>query len=221
MTPPIAYSPLTAWQRAQGARFADYGNWRLVSVFSGVEQEQTAARTGLALADISSLAKVSLQGKGVGSLIEQWFGKLRPGHAGLIGEGKSAWACVLKKDHCFLHALFPDQHLAEFPAELSYDMTSAYAGLALFGPEHGKILRQLSSLDVPSTGMRPGSCSQSALAGAPAIFVGQSGNPPCTRIFFAWDLAEYVWDRLWQIGRRLGLAALGMEAYRTLAPGLL
>ena len=214
MTASMAYSSLAAWQKAHGARFADYGTWHLASVFTSVEQEQAAARTGLALADISSLAKVSLQGKNVDPFIRQWFGEVRPGYAGQVGGAKPAWGCVLTHDHCFLHALHPDW-LPEFPAELAYDVTSAFAGLALFGPEHGKILKQLSSLDIPLTGMTPGLCCQSALAGVPAIFDGSNRNPLCTRVFFAWDLAEYVWERLWQTAHGMEMAALGMEGYRS------
>jgi glycine cleavage system aminomethyltransferase T len=212
MTTAIAYSPLQTWQKAQGASFADYGPWRLASVYSSVAAEQTAARNGLALADLSAMGKISVEGNGVDDLVRSWSGKARPGQIVLFEN--DIWACVLSKDRCLLLSTQPagTNHMEEvgkkFPGfrfDLAYDMTSSQACLGLFGPEHRAVLRQLSSLDI--------GCVQTGFAGVPALLVGMPGSCASTWILIAWDLAEYVWERIWQVGHPLGMLPLGMEAY--------
>ncbi len=224
MTIPVANTPLQAWQKAHGAQFADYGTWRLAPVYSSVTEELAAARTGLALADLA-LSKISLQGKGVKDLMRSWLGETKPGRVFPLEEGKSGWICVLSEDHCLLLSADPGspniikdmgKMLPGFTPELASYMTSGHACLGLFGPEHGNILRQLTSLDVGLTGLPPASCSQTALAGVPALLVALPGSWSGTWIFLNGDLAEYVWERLWQIGLKAGMVALGMDAYRAL-----
>jgi glycine cleavage system aminomethyltransferase T len=220
MTTAIAYSPLQAWQNAQGASFADYGPWRLASVYSSVATEQTVARNGLALADLSAMGKISLEGHGVDDLVRSWSGEARPGQ--IVPLANDTWACVSSKDRCLLLSAQPagvthmhdvGGRLSGFRSELAYDMTSGQACLGLFGPEHGIILRQLSSLDIGTAGLPVKSCAQTGFAGVPALLVAMPGSCASTWILIAWDLAEYVWERIWQIGHPLGMLPLGMEAY--------
>jgi glycine cleavage system aminomethyltransferase T len=106
--------------------------------------------------------------------------------------------------------------LPGFRSDLAYDMTSGQACLGLFGPEHGAILRQLSSLDIGTAGLPAKSCVQTGFAGVPALLVGVPGSSSAgTWILIPWDLAEYVWERIWQVGHPSGMLPLGMEAYRS------
>jgi len=222
MTNPIAYSPLYAWQKAHGARFADYGPWHLASVYSSVDKEQTAARTGLALADLSAVGKIRFQGRAVKDLLHSWFADTRPGCVFPVEEGKFGWACILSEDQCLLLSAQPArtkpmseiaQKLPGFRPELVYEATSGLACLGVFGPEHGAILRQFTSLDFGGTGWPAASCVQTGFAGVPAVLVSVADSLNGTWILVAWDLAEYVWERMWQVGSRAGMIPLGMEGY--------
>jgi glycine cleavage system aminomethyltransferase T len=223
MTTAIAYSPLQAWHKAHGATFADYGPWRLASVYSSVAGEQTAARNGLALADLSAMGKIHLEGNGIDDLLRACSDEAKP--AQIIPLNNDTWACVLSKDRCLLLSTRPagtahmedmGKKLAGFRFDLAYDMTSGQACLGLFGPEHGTILRQLTSLDIGTAGLPANSCVQTGFAGVPAVLVGMPGSCAGTWILVAWDLAEYVWERIWQVGHPLGMLPLGMEAYSSL-----
>jgi glycine cleavage system aminomethyltransferase T len=221
MTTAIAYSPLHAWQKAQGASFADYGSWRLASVYSSVAAEQAAARNGLALADLSAMGKISLEGHGVDDLVRSWSGEARSGQ--VVKLENDTHACVLSKDRCLLLSTRPagashmedvGKQLSGFRFDLAYDITSGQACLGLFGPEHGAILRQLSSLDIGTAGLAARSCVQTGFAGVPALLVAMPGSSSAgTWILIDWDLAEYVWERVWQVGHPLGMLPLGMETY--------
>ena len=222
MKSPIAYSPLFAWQKARGAKFTDYGPWRLASVYSRVDEEETAARSSLALADLSALGKVRLHGKGVQDLLRWWFADTKPGRVFPVEQGKFGWVCILSEDQCLLLATQPArarpmneiaQKLPGFRPELAYEATNTFACLGLFGPRHEAILRQLVSLDIGGTALHAGSCVQTGFAGVPALLVGIAGSLSGAWILVAWDLAEYVWERLWQVGSRAGMIPLGMEGY--------
>ena len=107
MTTPVAFTPLQAWQEARGAQFADYGTWRLASFYSSVAEEQVAARSVLALADLSALGKINLQGKGVKDFLRSWLWETKPGRIFPLQEGKLGWACVLSEDHYLLLSAHP------------------------------------------------------------------------------------------------------------------
>ena len=56
--------------------------------------------------------------------------------------------------------------------------------------------------------------AETSLAGAHALLVHPpaGSSPPSVRVYVAWDLAEYVWERLVETGRHRGLMPLGHDA---------
>jgi glycine cleavage system aminomethyltransferase T len=212
MTTAIAYSPLHAWHQAHAATFADYGPWRLASVYSDVAEEQAAVHSGLALADLSALGKIRLEGNGLNELLHSWFGDIKPGSIVPLEGGRWGWTYVLSENQCLWLSSQPadpqtiDEISRRWRADLVYDMTSALACMDLLGPKHGAVLRQLTSLNLD----QKYKCVQTGFAGVPSLLWWSPGS---TRILVAWDLAEYVWERVWQIGQPLGMIPLGMEAY--------
>jgi glycine cleavage system aminomethyltransferase T len=96
------------------------------------------------------------------------------------------------------------------PAVLQTDMTSAYAAFWLFGPHTDEALRQVTHHDVAA--MSPGSCAETGLAGVPAILIHPLMPAIASmRILTAWDVAEYVWEKIWQVGQTWKISALGMD----------
>src|SRR5439155_4400193 len=94
------------WHAAHGTHFADRDGWQVVAAYLGADQEVEAARTGLALADISAFAKVSLRGPGLPALVPS----LLPSGAAVNLRGVSflhetaAIACRLTEDHLLCQA---------------------------------------------------------------------------------------------------------------------
>jgi heterotetrameric sarcosine oxidase gamma subunit len=224
-----ARTPLQHWHTAQGARFAESDGWQLPQVYSSVEAETAAARTGLALADLSAFAKISLQGRGVAALTRALIGDgpaTRPlGVAALTADGP-ALACRLTEDHLLLLTEMTNPTaLAERLASLGQgqpiiqsDVTSAYAGFCLVGPHTEMALRHVTALDVAPAALPVSSCAETSLAGVHALLVrAPEVTVPSLRIYVAWDLGEYVWERLLDAGRRLGIIPLGQEGLRVLA----
>jgi glycine cleavage system aminomethyltransferase T len=67
---PLYRTPLHHWHAARATRFTDSREGRLPLLYSTVEREVAAARSGVALADLSAFAKISLLGSGVPALAE-------------------------------------------------------------------------------------------------------------------------------------------------------
>jgi glycine cleavage system aminomethyltransferase T len=212
-------------------------NWEVPAVYISVEQETAAARAGLALADISSFAKFSVQGPGLAELTRSLVGlgsrenAERVSSCFLVGDAP-ALACRLTEDHLLLLASGPRLEVrvpgfevcvsaleidGQYPSHLHvFNQTSALAGISLVGPKGDALLHQLTALDI-SDALAPGSCVQTNLAGIHALLVRSLElTVPSLRIYVSWDLAEYLWTRLLEVGRRWEVVPLGLESWLSL-----
>lgn len=216
---PVARTPLHHWHAAHGARFAARDGWQLVAAYSGAEVEADAARTALGIADISGSAKISLRGPGVASVV--------PRPRGVVAlPDVPALACRLTDDHLLLLAPTPDATaLGRYAAGrcegqpvVRTDVTSAYAGFRLIGPRLDELLRRLTHLDVRAAAFPVGSCAETAFAGVEALLVRPAEQSlPSMHIYVAWDVGEFVWERMLEAGDNVPIAPVGVEALALLA----
>lgn len=212
---PVARTPLDKWHAAHGAQFIDQAGWRVVARYADAAGEDEVARADLGVADISAFAKISLRGPGVPSLAPP--GAARPGGVAPLSAGRGL-ACRLTEDHLLLiaAALRTDPFGPELPGDSSVvrsDVTPAYAGFVLVGPRLPDLLRGLTPLDLRPAALPPNSCAETALAGAEALLVRAGEEPiPSLRLYVAWDMGEFVWERILEEGRGLAVKALGLEA---------
>jgi sarcosine oxidase subunit alpha len=220
---PVARTPLHHWHAAHGARFADRDGWQVVAAYADAEREAEAARAGLGLADVSAFAKISLRGPGVATLSQALVGDSVPRSRRRVAavSGGSALACRLTDDHLLLLAATPttavwEQRLTSLhngQPVVQTDVTSAYAGFMVVGPRLEEFLRRLTHLDARLASFPVSSCAETALAGVEALLV-RSAEPtqPALRIYVAWDLGEFVWERLIEAGRDGSTMPIGLEA---------
>jgi sarcosine oxidase subunit alpha len=204
----VARTPLHHWHAAHGARFIDRHGWQVVAAYTTAEREAEAARAGLALADISASAKLSLRGSGVPDFIPA----LLP-HRVAAPPGTAALACRLAEDHLLIFGSVPLKVSFQGLRLVATDTTSAYAGLWVIGPRCQELLRRLTLLDVRVEVFPVNSCAETQLAGVEALLVATSElSLPSLRVYVAWDLAEYVWERMLQAGRDGNVTPIGHEA---------
>jgi aminomethyltransferase len=209
--PPVARTPLHAWHAERGARFADSGGWLVPAAYAGAEQEAAAARSGVGLADVSALGKLSALGRGVAGCVSSLAGDGRAARPGGVARFAEGLACRLRADHLLLVGTTTgtaalEARLAGQPLVLS-DATSAYAGFCLTGPRVEEVLRHLTAVEV-----LPGACAETALAGVHALLVGPPHSAlPVRYVLVGWDLGEFVWERLLHAGRGYGMTVVGAE----------
>jgi aminomethyltransferase len=222
------------WHAAAGARFADIDGWQVPAAYAGAERETAAASAGLALADVSAFAKVSLLARDASAfnrILPADSPASRPGGVALLAAENPVLGCRLTADHLLLLAAAPG---FTFQAEgltlrasrgsleastdqaslIVRDVTCSYPGFCLLGPRPAELLHHLTALDVSPAVFPAGSCAETSLAGVHALLVHPPVNspPPSVRVYVAWDLAEYVWERLVEAGRHRGLTLLGHDA---------
>lgn len=226
---PVARTPLDRWHFAHGARFVEIAGWRTPAVYSDVESELAAARNGVVVADICASAKFSLLGSGVARVCQALTHDLlatQPRGVRTIQLGGSALACRLSDDHLLVLAGNSNRDAVEARlAELDRvgplirrDVTSSLAGFHIFGPRVEDLLRRVTALDVSLGAFELSSCAETQLAGVHAVLVrAPELTVPSMRIYVSWDLAEYVWERLFAAGHELGVTPVGLEAWERLA----
>jgi aminomethyltransferase len=227
---------LTAWHSQHGARLDEIDSWQVPEVYTDENTEATAARTSLAVADISFAAKVIVRGTGVDELAKALTGErvAKVGEVAPLTGDKSLWACRLHVDQLLvlvsptgkdklrelLSAARGDEGDDEPPGPtrwlpakqlLEIDVTSAFAAFWIFGPRTDDLLRQVTHFDVAA--LTSGRCAETGVAGVPAILV----RPPLPaissiRILTGWDVAEYVWEELFRAGQTWKITPLGLDA---------
>jgi len=196
--------------------------WHIARAYAGVERELEAARAGVALADVSASSKLSLRCPGVPALAASLAPDspaLKPLGVARIGDTEPALACRLTEDHLLLLSLEESPFRPDLRGEsiVATDVTSAFAGFFVVGPRLEALLPRLTLLDVRLSSLPPNSCAETQFAGVEALLVRTpEASLPALRIYVAWDMAEYVWERMWEAGRDLAIAPLGLDALRAL-----
>ncbi len=218
---PSARTPLAHWHSQNGARFDEINSCPIPMVYSSEDQEVEAARTRLALADISFTSKLMVHGPGVTELAKSLTGDQisKPGNARPLKADQSVLICLLQPDQMLLlvdpsSKIRLDQVLSKIgktPTFRQSDVTSTFAAMWFFGPHTDEVFCQLTHHDVAA--MPPGTCAETGLAGCRAILIRPpSPKAPSIRVLIGWDVAEYAWTRLWEAGQTWNISALGMDA---------
>jgi glycine cleavage system aminomethyltransferase T len=226
--PPLARTPLYHWHERNGARLGEWEGWQVAEVYTEVDKEVTAAKRTVAIADISAFAKISLLGvspggTGGGTGVSPVFtfdqpdtGPTQPHGVAASTADPSILVCRLKEDQLLLMALTTNRAGLEkllataSPGVIQHDVTSAYAGLWLIGPEADAVLRRLTHHNIAA--MAAGSCAETGLVGVPAFLIRPPKlSIPSMQVLFAWDVAEFVWEAVVETGRKWDIALLGME----------
>ncbi len=202
----------------------DRDGWQVPLAYVGAEQEEAVARSAVGLADLSAFAKISLRGRGLADCTQTLLGDCQaatPRNVALLDAAGPVLACRLHQEHLLLLALTTNRVALNKKLDalhcgssmVRHDTTSALAGFALLGPATEEVLRRLTALDVSAAALPPGWCAETGLATVQALLVRPPGLPlPGVLIYVAWDLAEFVWETLWELGLAWGLQPVGMEA---------
>ncbi len=222
MTSPRAHSPIDPWHRAHGARFRTSDGWELPVAYAGVEREVAAVRSGCGLADLSAFAKWRVVGRGTPDAVEA-LGATTARRMHGVAKVHGFLACRLADDTLLLLGDSTDSSvpapLTSLPAGTSVvlaEATFALAGFCLAGPFADQLLPKLTSLDPAA--LPSGACAETAVGGVAALLLRTDElTVPSLRVCIARDLAEYLWGRLHEAGRGVGLVPIGLDAFAVLS----
>jgi glycine cleavage system aminomethyltransferase T len=185
---------------------------------------ETASQQQLSLVDVSALAKFRLLGAGVPSAVQA----LLPGRSP-TGIGQAAWLpgnektllCRLREDHALLldSAIAgpgTDERLRSILTGSNFtssDATTTYGGFYLAGPIEA-VLSRLTAYDFTAASFTAGACIETNFAGVTALLVREPTNPAALRVYVAWDLAEYVWETIFDSQPPGSVRLLGLEEWQ-------
>ena len=225
-----------AWFAPQGeAPVTDYSFHR-AKWFDYAQQEQQAAREGVALLDYSMLGKLWVEGPGaeqflqrmctnnmamqVGQVVYTLMLNPRGGIESDVTIARFAAQKFMlmssmartRRDHLWLTA-----HLLGQDDVVLRDATSAYGVLSVVGPKSRELMAGLTDLDMSNGAFAFGSLQHLYLGHAPCwaqrvSFTGELG----WEIYITPDFADYVLQLLLENGQALGVRLLGGEALNAL-----
>jgi 4-methylaminobutanoate oxidase (formaldehyde-forming) len=211
-------------------------SWGRPSWFSHWAAEHRAAREGVILMDMSFMAKLQVQGRDAGSLLDWISGASVDGESGRVTytqwldeAGKlQADLTVTKLDDERFFVVASDtahRHVEtwmrrHFPADAHAfvtDVTSSYAQINVQGPRSRELLQSLTSADMSN--------ERFAFRDAREIDIGFA-RALCLRITYLGELgyelyvpteqAAHVYERLVEAGKRFGLRHAGLKALASL-----
>src|SRR5262249_25501578 len=117
----------------------------------------------------------------------------------------------------------PELEVETARAELAVADISSFAdvrpraGLWVVGPRWQELMQRLIQLDLRAPAFPAGAPVETALAGVEAELTRRAElTVPSVRVLIAWDVAEYVLERMRESGLDLGFRPLGLDALRLL-----
>lgn len=205
-------SPLHAWHESHGARFVDRHGWRVPASYGDMSGAVAAARTGLALADVTAFAKYLVTGKDVAALARARMEDPQPGKMIPVKEPRPGWLCYLSEDTLLFlcHELTPSRN------ELTpwRDVTDAYAGFLLIGSDAPQALGTHLNLGASPNVLAPGTCLETGFYGAACVLARPAHERPnVVGIWVSCDVALYAWERLAEAGNPV---PLGLDTLKEL-----
>ncbi|MBL9216344.1 MAG: GcvT family protein [Opitutaceae bacterium] len=206
-------------------------NWSPV-----IAAEHRACRERVALVDVSALAKIEVAGPGalallerlaaadmnkpVGKVIYTTFLNAQGGiqtDVAVIRRAEDRFWVVTGARQVGLDVAWMKRNLRESEAVQLTDLSSAYCGVAVWGPRARELLASVCEDDVSHAAFPFLTARDLVVAQVPVVavrvsYVGELG----WELYAPTEFGLALWDGLWAAGRRFGAAAVGHGAVDSL-----
>ena len=222
---PIKLTPLYSIAQRLGATFTEGQGWCIPEVYTTLEDEITAARKRIVLADETPHGKLLLEGDQAESVLMDVFdlGSLK------INEGR-AGIYRLRNDLFFISTPPGREVRAQKKLTASStasdqfititDVTHGQAEIRVIGPASQELLSKVCGLDFHPSAFPNETAKQSSLAKTTQLIIRcDIGKLPAFSIIGAQSLGSYVWDTLTETGREFGIVPIGRAALAELTKG--
>ncbi len=210
-------------------------SWGRQNWFPHWAAEHRATREGVVLMDMSFMAKLLVQGRDAGALLEHVSANRVDGEPGRItytqwlnerGTLEADLTVTKLDDESFLvvasdtahrHALTWVRRHAEGRHAFVTDVTSGYAQLNVQGPRSRELLQSLTSADLSNAAFPFRTAREIDLGYARVLcvritYLGELGY----ELYVPTEQAVHVYDRLVEAGRPVGLRHAGLKALASL-----
>ncbi len=211
------------------------------SMHDAVRRECIAAREGVAVMDASTLGKIDIQGPDAAVFLDRIYTNM----FSTLHEGQCRYGVMCKadgivfddgvttrldKNHFLMTtttggaarvlAWLEEWLQTEWPNLKVYctSVTEHIATIALVGPKSRQLLQELvKDIDLSKEAFPFMHTREATIDGIPVRIARISFSGELAfEINVTWDLARYIWERLWTLGRPYDLTAYGTETMHVL-----
>ncbi len=225
-----------SWRRA-GEDQREWGGWTRPTFFEAVAGEVAAVRNRAGIFDMSSFGKIALTGPGAlpllqrvtdndvdrpaGSVIYSQF--LNP-QGGIVGDvmvtrlSEKSFRIVTGSGFIDGDLGWLRLHMhADDPAVEIRNVTDSYSVIGLWGPEARTVFSSVTDHDLSNAAFPYMTAQSFVIDGITVLaqrvtYVGELG----WEIYVPVDRAVFLWDRLWETGRKVDMRACGYKAIDSL-----
>ena len=222
---PIKLTPLHSTAQRLDATFTEQRGWRIPEVYTTLEDEITAARDGIVLADETPNGKLLLEGDHAESVLRAAFDS----ESLEINEGRGG-IYRLRNDLFFIYT--PPGRETRTQKKLTTasasseqfltitEVTHGRAEIRVIGPHSYELLSKVCGLDFHPSVFLNETAKQSSLVKTTQLIIRcDIGELPAFSIIGAQSLGPYVWDTLMEAGREFGVVPIGTAALTALVKG--
>jgi aminomethyltransferase len=220
---------------ALGAKMIPFAGYDMPVRYSGDKTEHMIVRESAGVFDVSHMGEFRVRGPKALELIQT----ITSNDASKLVDGKAQYSCMPNHDGGIVDDLivyrFADQDymlvvnaaniekdwnwISETNAKIGAEMWDESEGtslIAVSGPKASDIVSKMTALDVAA--LEYYGFARGTVAGVPNVLVATTGytGERTYEIFFPNEVADQVWDTLFEVGTPLGLQPTGLGARDTL-----
>lgn len=220
MSEAVAKSGLSAVAERAGARVETVAGWQVTLGYDSVEAEQTAARERVALADVSAVGKLVIQGTAIDEVLAGHFGAAPANPTDLV-PFDGGW--ITRMNRYEYYAVLPLDRLEETVGALRAAFAGRHAhvtslthgrdAIAVIGPRARETLSKLCALDFHARAFPNYTAQISNVAKVTALIarVDRAGVRSY-EIHLDRSYSEYVWTIVLDAAQEFGGRGIGRDA---------
>lgn len=244
-TTTLKETPLANAHRKIGARMVDFAGWNMPVQYKSIVTEHTATRTKAGLFDVSHMGEFIVTGDGAFDFIQYMIAndlakltepnraiysqlvmpeggtvddlivyRRAPGTIGCEGQSEENYLCIVNASNIDKDWKWMNEHKGKFAVKLE-NVSDQYGLIAIQGPQAVKIFAKLAGSQVES--MKSFTYGEATIDGVKVGFgrTGYTGEDGF-EILVPSNKAEWLWEKLLEVGKESGLEACGLGARDTL-----
>lgn len=225
---------LTHIHESLGAKMVPFAGYNMPVQYEGVNAEHETVRNGVGVFDVSHMGEFFLKGENALALIQ----KVTSNDASKLVNGKAQYSCLPNNeggivDDLIIYKIEDNHYLLVVNAsniekdwnwiashnDLGVEMINAsddYSLLAIQGPKAAEAMQSLTSVDLSNMGYYTFQIAD--FAGKNDVIISATGYTGSGgfEIYFKNEDAEYIWNKVFEVGEVFGIKPIGLAARDTL-----
>ncbi len=223
-------TPFTDIHIALGAKMAEFAGFNMPIEYQGINKEHMIVREGVGVFDVSHMGEFWVKGERALDFLQYIttndVSKLTPGKAQYTcmpnGKGGIVDDLIIYKYSTTKYLLVVnagniDKDWAWVNEQNTFGVnlenaSARYGQLAVQGPKATELLQQLTDADLSAIPYY--SFREWSFAGVPGVLLSNTGYTGAGgfELYFPVDAARQIWDALFSVGEKYGLAPIGLGA---------